>query len=80
MKILKKIMVTTVLGSALLFSACCIPNQPYTRAEFEKARQEAMEEEARSVALQREKSQLEAELNAKLAKLAVLREMEAEMQ
>jgi len=62
----------------LALVACGGASQPVTKAQHEAARQETLEAEARMNALQREKNELESELNAKNAMLEALKEMERE--
>ena len=80
MKILKKMMVIVLFVSLLTLAACGGRNQPVTRSQFDVARQETLDAEARVSALRAEQSRLEAELTAKNAKLLVLQEMEREGQ
>jgi len=78
MKVFRKIIVASLLISILMLVACGSPSQPVTKSQHDQARQEALDAQAQVAALQREKNQLEAELNAKNAKLEVLLEMERE--
>jgi len=78
MKIFKKVMVVSLLAAVLALAACGGRPQPVTKAQHDAARQEALDAEARMTALQREKNELESELNAKNALLEALKEMERE--
>ena len=78
MKILRKIIVIALFISLLTLAACGGRKQPVTKSQFDVARQETLDAEARVTALRTEQSRLEAELTAKNAKLSVLQEMERE--
>jgi len=80
MKILKKIIVLGLLVSLLMLAACGGRRQPVSKNQFDTARQETLDAEARTNALRAEASALSAELSAKNAKLQVLQEMEREGQ
>ena len=79
MKVIKKITVVTLLSSAILFTACTPPPPPVSKNQLSVAEQEAKDAEARVASLQREKGQLEAEKNAKQAKIEALKDMAKEM-
>jgi uncharacterized lipoprotein YmbA len=80
MKILKKLMVIVLIISLLTLAACGGRKQPVTKSQYDVARQETLDAEARVAALRAEHSRLEAEYAAKNAKLLVLQEMEREGQ
>ena len=80
MKILRKLIVIVLFISLLTLAACGGNRQPVTKSQFDIARQETLDAEARVATLRAENSRLEAELTAKNAKLLVLQEMEREGQ
>lgn len=79
MKVIKKMAIITVLTSALAFTACTPPPPPVSKSQLTAAEQEAIEQETITARLQQEKSQLEAELRSKQAKLQALKDMEKGM-
>jgi len=78
MKILRKLIVIALFISLLTLAACGGRKQPVTKSQYDVARQETLDAEARVAALRAEQNRLEAELTAKNAKLLVLQEMERE--
>ena len=76
----KKLMVIALLLIALAVVACAPKPPPVTENQYEAARQETLEAEQRLAALEREKSQLEAELHSRQILHEVLQEMVSEME
>jgi len=80
MKNFKTLMVLVMLFIILAIVACSPKPPPVTQSQFDVARQEALDAEAEVHALEREKSQLEAELYSRLQLKEVLLEMVDEME
>ncbi|MCK9329992.1 MAG: hypothetical protein PHY08_09080 [Candidatus Cloacimonetes bacterium] len=79
MKVFKKVLALIMLTSVLAFTACTPPPPPVTKNQLTVAEQEALEQEQITTQLQQEKTQLEAELRSKQAKLDALKDMEKGM-
>ncbi len=79
MKVIKKVLALFMLTSVLAFTACTPPPPPVAKSQLTVAEQEAIEQEQITARLQQEKTQLEAELRTKQAKLQALRDMERQM-
>jgi len=80
MKNLKRVMVIALLVVAIAVVACAPKPPPVSQSQFEAARQETLEAEQRVIALENEKSQLEAEIYSRQILLEVLQEMVNEME
>ena len=78
MRIMKRIILVTIVGAAFLLVACGPKPPSISKQNFDGAKMQAESIEMRVSALRSTKSQLETELTAKTAKLEVLLEMEKE--
>ena len=80
MKDFKRVMVVALLIVAIALVACAPKPPPVSQSQYDAARQETLEAEQRVVALEREKSQLEAEIYSRQILRDVLQEMVDEME
>jgi len=80
MKNFKTLLTLVLLFITLTIVACSPKPPPVSQSQFNAARQEALDAEAATQALQREKSELEAELYARGILRDVLLEMIEEME
>ncbi|MCL1827623.1 MAG: hypothetical protein FWG20_06215 [Candidatus Cloacimonetes bacterium] len=78
MRVLKRIILVAILGLSFLLVACGPKPPTITKQNWDTAKNEADSIDARVTGLRAQKSRLEAELNAKTAKLEALLEMEKE--
>ena len=80
MKNLKRVMVIALLVIAMALVACAPKPPPVSQSQFNEARQDALDAEQRALALEREKNQLEADINQRQILRDVLLEMVNEME
>ena len=80
MKNLRRVVVVVLLVIAIALAACAPKPPPVSQSQFNEARQETLDAENRVLALEREKSQLEADVYSRRVLRDVLLEMVDEME